>query len=155
MDKQKSSSQDSYEDIVSRAMNEEEESVAPDSVHSESNWRSSWILSSTVGKVLILLLIINMGFWSLNTTAPTNVQTTEEADLELKAKYGAEDADLFTAMDQLGSGDDRSSRQLRDTVGRINQSFEKLDDDSEPVFKEEHFYFFGDTIVYTETRPDE
>ena len=154
MDKQESVSDESYEDIISDAITHDERSSVSEDLESEKSWRTNWMFSSRVGQVLIALLVVNMGWLSFSSTVSSRVQDVEEANRELVKRYGAQDAQLFTAIDQLGSNGESSYRQLKSAVSRINQSFAE-DDEAEPVFLPEYFYFFGDTIVYTETQPVE
>ena len=145
MDIKKSIHDESYEEILSDAMEVADGEDADRALRKFRPVRDMAIFRSVWGKVVLLGLLLNIVWFTVYGTDSVKLATLEQANEELRKEYG-EDYKVFEAVDALAEGDIRTKRDLRPALNELNAAF----GDDEPVFLEENFYLFGDTIVYTE-----
>ncbi len=101
------------------------------------------------GKILVTLLAVNIIWFALQLGVSSAHLSEEEADKELKEKYG-EDYAAFEAIDNLITPEVTSPQRLQTKLHHLNDILSEDGEETEATFQKEHFYFFGDTVVYTE-----
>ena len=102
---------------------------------------------SALAKVLVVLCVLCIGMYGVNLSFSGNQDTLspEAAEKELQQVYGAD----YNTVREFNLFVEDNSREFGPRLSTLNKSLSEAGDER-PEFLEDHFYLFGDTLVYTE-----